>query len=104
PWVAMTGEITLTGHVLPVGGIKEKVLAARRSGIREIILSRHNEPNVLEDLPAELIHSMRFHYVSSTDEALLHAFYDPEATVTEPLRRSESGDGHAEREQPSAGL
>jgi ATP-dependent Lon protease len=74
PYVAMTGEITLSGQVLAVGGIKEKVLAARRSGIREIILSKHNEPNVAEDLPAELRQNMKFHFVSTTEEALVRAF------------------------------
>src|SRR6202050_1838228 len=52
PRVAMTGEISLSGIVLPVGGIKEKVLGAKRAGIREVILPSENEPNVLEDLPA----------------------------------------------------
>jgi ATP-dependent Lon protease len=68
--VAMTGEITLSGRVLPVGGIKEKVLAARRSGIREIILPRLNEKNVKEDLSEELRGELKIHLVSQIDEAL----------------------------------
>ena len=56
--LAMTGEITLSGRVLPVGGIKEKVLAARRVGIREVILPRQNEKNINEDLNDELRREM----------------------------------------------
>jgi len=70
PYVAMTGEITLTGHVLPVGGIKEKVLAARRSGVREMILPAENEPNLLEDVPEHLRRGMKFHFVKTIDEVL----------------------------------
>jgi ATP-dependent Lon protease len=66
--LAMTGEITLTGQVLPVGGIKEKVLAAKRSGIREVILPFENEVNVKEDLKTEQIGEMAIHYVRSMDE------------------------------------
>jgi ATP-dependent Lon protease len=69
----MTGEITLSGRVLPVGGIKEKVLAARRVGIREVILPRPNEKNVNEDLTDELRRDMTIHYVQSVDEVLLLA-------------------------------
>jgi ATP-dependent Lon protease len=71
--IAMTGEITLSGRVLPVGGIKEKVLAARRLGIRELILPRQNERNVNEDLTEELRRELTFHYVTSVDEVLLLA-------------------------------
>jgi ATP-dependent Lon protease len=71
--IAMTGEITLSGRVLPVGGIKEKVLAARRVGIREVILPRQNEKNVNEDLTPELRKELTVHYVSSVDEVLLLA-------------------------------
>src|SRR5687768_5215882 len=71
--IAMTGEITLSGRVLPVGGIKEKVLAARRVGIREVILPRHNEKNVKEDLTEELRRDLTIHYVSTVDEVLLLA-------------------------------
>jgi ATP-dependent Lon protease len=59
--------------VLPVGGIKEKVLAARRVGIREVIMPRLNEKNVNEDLTDELRKEMTFHYVQSVDEVLLLA-------------------------------
>ena len=68
--VAMTGEITLSGRVLPVGGIKEKVLAARRVGIREVILPKQNAKNVNEDLTAELRAEMTLHLVSTIDEVL----------------------------------
>jgi ATP-dependent Lon protease len=69
----MTGEITLSGRVLPVGGIKEKVLAARRAGIREVILPRQNEKNVKEDLTEELRRDLTIHYVQAVDEVLLLA-------------------------------
>ncbi|MDE3167833.1 MAG: endopeptidase La, partial [Acidobacteriota bacterium] len=69
PNLAMTGEITLTGQVLPVGGIKEKVLAAKRSGVREVILPIENEVNVKEDLKREQIGDMKIHFVREMDEA-----------------------------------
>jgi ATP-dependent Lon protease len=68
--LAMTGEITLSGRVLPVGGIKEKVLAARRVGIREVILPARNERNVLEDLSEDLRRDMTVHFVTTIDEVL----------------------------------
>src|SRR5438128_1420149 len=68
--LAMTGEITLSGRVLPIGGVKEKVLAARRVGIREVILPRQNEKNVNEDLTDELRADMTVHLVSTIDEVL----------------------------------
>jgi ATP-dependent Lon protease len=71
--IAMTGEITLSGRVLPVGGIKEKVLAARRVGIREVILPRQNEKNINEDLTEELRRELTVHYVQGVDEVLLLA-------------------------------
>ena len=69
----MTGEITLSGRVLPVGGIKEKVLAACRAGIREVILPRQNEKNVNEDLSDELRKELPIHFVQTVDEVLLLA-------------------------------
>ena len=71
--LSMTGEITLSGRVLPVGGIKEKVLAARRVGIREVVLPRQNEKNINEDLSEELRRDMTIHLVSTIDEVLLLA-------------------------------
>ena len=71
--IAMTGEITLSGRVLPVGGVKEKVLAARRAGIREVILPRQNKKNVDEDLTEELRRKLAIHFVQSVDEVLLLA-------------------------------
>ena len=68
--VAMTGEITLSGRVLPVGGIKEKVLAAKRAGITTVILPRQNEKNIREDLTDELRSGLTVHYVDEMDEVL----------------------------------
>jgi ATP-dependent Lon protease len=79
--VAMTGEITLSGRVLPVGGIKEKVLAARRLGITEVILPRQNEKNIKEDLTDELRRELRIHYVSHIEEVLAQAL-TPSAAQT----------------------
>ena len=70
--VAMTGEITLRGRVLPIGGIKEKALGAHRAGIRTIILPRRNEVD-LEDLPAEVMSEMTFIPVDTLDEVLAAA-------------------------------
>ena len=69
PYLAMTGEITLRGKVLPVGGIKEKILAAKRAGIREIILCKENEKHVGE-INTEFIKGLEFHYVDKMQEVL----------------------------------
>jgi ATP-dependent Lon protease len=71
--VAMTGEITLTGQVLPIGGVREKVLAAERAGIRTVVLPRENEGD-LEELPAETRRDVRFVLVETIDEVLQAAF------------------------------
>jgi ATP-dependent Lon protease len=72
PSIAMTGEVTLRGKVLPVGGIKEKVLAARRAGISTVILPRRNEAD-LDDIPDEILRTMQIILVDGIDEALTHA-------------------------------
>ena len=74
--VAMTGEITLRGKVLPVGGIKDKVLAAYRGGITEIVLPKENEKD-LEEIPTEVREAMEFHLVESMDEVLRLALDGP---------------------------
>src|ERR1700731_2012173 len=70
PLLAMTGEITLSGNVLPVGGIKEKVLAAKRAGVRDVIMPAENKMNVQEDLSPEQLENLTVHYVKTIDEAL----------------------------------
>jgi ATP-dependent Lon protease len=71
--LAMTGEITLRGLVLPVGGIKEKVLAAKRAGIKEIILPFKNKKD-LEEIPSQNIKDMNFHFVKEVEELFNLAF------------------------------
>jgi ATP-dependent Lon protease len=74
--VAMSGEITLTGEVLPVGGIKEKILAAKRAGIYEVILPKENEKEVKEDLPDFVREKMKFHFVERAEEVFEKALAD----------------------------
>ncbi|NPV12896.1 MAG: hypothetical protein HPY57_14085 [Ignavibacteria bacterium] len=67
--IAMTGEITLRGKVLPVGGIKEKILAAKRANIKEIILSAENKKHI-EEIPEMYLEGLNFHYVKTIQEVL----------------------------------
>ncbi len=83
--VAMTGEASLSGVVLPVGGIKEKVLGAKRAGIREIILPAENEPNVKEDLQPHILEGLTLHYVRSLDQAVEVALGKFDTTTREPV-------------------
>jgi len=71
--LAMTGELTLTGRVLPVGGVREKILAARRAGIRSVLIPRHNEKDLIE-LPAEVKADMTFHSVDTLDDVVPRLF------------------------------
>src|ERR1700680_873614 len=71
--VAMTGEMTLSGIVLPIGGVKEKVLGAKRAGIKEVLLPADNEPNAVADLTPEILGDMKIVYVRTLDEVLEHA-------------------------------
>jgi ATP-dependent Lon protease len=70
PLTAMTGEITLSGNVLPVGGIKEKFLAAKRAGVQDVILPAENRMSVEEDLTADQIENVRIHYASRIEDVL----------------------------------
>ena len=94
--VAMTGEISLRGLVLPIGGVKEKVLAARRVGIRDVILPKQNAKNVNEDLTPELRHDMTVHLVSTIEEVLALAL-QPQSSdrVTAPKSKPASPRGSA---------
>ncbi len=98
--VAMTGEITLSGRVLPIGGVKEKVLAARRVGIREVILPRANAKNIDEDLTPELRRDMTVHLVSTIDEVLALALLLVSSDV-HPLKK-ESKESKSKDSKPSA--
>ena len=69
PFLAMTGEITLRGKVLPVGGIKEKILAAKRAGMKEVLLCKMNEKDIKEINP-DYIKGLKFHFVNTMEEVL----------------------------------
>jgi ATP-dependent Lon protease len=83
--LAMTGEMTLSGVVLPIGGVKEKVLGAKRAGIREVLLPADNEPNAVADLTPDILGDIKITYVRTLDEVLEHALAkDPVATPIVP--------------------
>jgi ATP-dependent Lon protease len=99
--VAMTGEITLRGLVLPIGGLKEKTLAAKRAGIREVIIPKRNEKD-LPDIPEEVRNTLKFNLVETVDDVLEVALggarreKKPEGKVPRPARReAENGAGRA---------
>ncbi|MGA8142781.1 MAG: endopeptidase La [Candidatus Acidiferrales bacterium] len=96
PRVAMTGEISLSGIVLPIGGVKEKVLGAKRAGIREVILPSENEPNVKEDLQPEMLEGVQIHFVRTAEEALDIAL----GKFDKPVRPVPGG---LPKDQPAAG-
>ncbi|MBK9009069.1 MAG: endopeptidase La [Anaerolineae bacterium] len=87
PNVGMTGEITLRGQVLPIGGVKEKVLAAHRNGLRTIILPKYNEQDV-EDVPDEIKDTMKFVYVETVDDVLGSALENGKTTSAIKSRKN----------------
>ena len=72
PYIAMTGEITLRGKILPIGGVKEKIMAAKRAGIKEVVLPQRNKGN-LEEIPDNVKEGIKFVFVNRVDEAINHA-------------------------------
>ncbi|SNX82447.1 probable PIM1 - ATP-dependent protease, mitochondrial [Melanopsichium pennsylvanicum] len=94
PTLAMTGEVSLRGMVLPVGGLKEKLLAAHRAGITKVILPAQNQPNVEADVPKAVLDDLEVHYVNNVWSALNHAFgegpWSAKAKQMEELERQES--------------
>lgn len=88
--VAMTGEVSLSGRVLPVGGIKEKVLAAHRAGVRTVILPKRNEKNLVEDVPAAVREAMTIHLAESVHDVIRRAL-EPAPSSPEPAPLSLTG-------------
>ena len=78
--VGMTGEVTLQGRVLPIGGVKQKVLAAHAAGLTDVILPERNRGD-LDEVPADVRQALRFHFVSSVDEVLALALEPREQAV-----------------------
>jgi len=102
--IAMTGEITLRGKVLAIGGLKEKLLAALRAGIFEIILPRANEKDIAE-LPDNIKKAMKLHFVDQMDEVLALALESPlialvptEAEVLAAVPQTDLGSGQVSRQ------
>jgi ATP-dependent Lon protease len=94
--VAMTGEITLRGKVLPIGGVKEKLLAAHRAGMKEVILPKENEKD-LQDIPQDILESIKVDLVETMDEVLqvaLERLPAPQGQVSELTVRPHENIAH----------
>jgi len=98
--LAMTGEMTLSGVVLPIGGVKEKVLGAKRAGIKEVLLPADNEPNAVADLSPEILGDLKIIYVHTLDEVLEHAL--SKEVVTPIIPAPESKPKRVSPDGPSA--
>jgi ATP-dependent Lon protease len=96
--LAMTGEMTLSGVVLPIGGVKEKVLGAKRAGIKHVLLPADNEPNAVADLPPDILGDLTIGYVRTLDEVLEQALEkDPIAPMVPEPEPQQSGVGDSPR-------
>jgi ATP-dependent Lon protease len=96
--LAMTGEMTLSGVVLPIGGVKEKVLGAKRAGIKHVLLPADNEPNAVADLPPEILGDLTISYVRTLDEVLEQALEkEPIAPVVPEPEPQQPGVGDSPR-------
>jgi len=100
PLLAMTGEITLSGKVLPVGGIKEKVLAARRAGIQTVILPERNRKDLEEDIPENLRRDMTFIFASNINDVLDQAL-TPAPLKASKSKASKNGSNHRGHKNPA---
>lgn len=104
--VAMTGELTLTGRVLPIGGLKEKILGAVRSGISEIILPKENEAD-LEDIPEEVAETLTFHCVEDLDQVIAIALLDEKGARPKKAApkggAKKTGKGGSKKDAPTNG-
>jgi len=97
--LAMTGEMTLSGVVLPIGGVKEKVLGAKRAGVTHVLLPADNEPNAVADLPPDILGDLKISYVRNLDEVLEQALEkEPIAPVVPEPEPAQSAVG----DSPSA--
>jgi ATP-dependent Lon protease len=94
--VAMTGEVTLTGQVLPIGGVKEKVLGARRAGIKKIVLPKRNESDVSEDVPSDAKKALKFVFADELSEVF------KEALGSTMISKVPTTNGRASRQLPAA--
>jgi len=96
--LAMTGEMTLSGVVLPIGGVKEKVLGAKRAGIKHVLLPADNEPNAVADLPPDILGDLTISYVRTLDEVLEQALEkEPVAPVVPEPEPQQPGVGDSPR-------
>ena len=97
----MTGEVTLTGRVLPVGGVREKILAARRAGIKTVLLPRHNEKDLV-DIPAEVKADLTLRFVDTLDDVVPRLFETRSPRNQQPPSRPRQAGAPRSREPSSA--